>query len=258
MATLQMEVQQFLRLHDKFEKGIIKDIVRSKNRLINDAVESFKEGGGAIDWARVTTGHLASIKNILENGWEKIIPAFGKNAVDGYLESKSLTKQQDDDFFATLIRNYIAAEAGRSINIVATAQADVMRAIAIGVKEAEGIEQIAKRITGLKAGINPHRARVIARTEVHDAATFSALQSVKDEAQALGATVTKKWVPVLDARTRDDHRAMFSKKPIDVNDLFTVGGEKALRPGDPNLSAKQRVNCRCAVVFRDKEFDFFN
>ena len=60
--------------------------------------------------------------------------------------------------------------------------------------------------------------------------------------------VTKEWVAILDSATREDH-VLADGQQVGVNENFTVGGEEANFPRDPNLSAKQSINCRCISDF---------
>lgn len=50
------------------------------------------------------------------------------------------------------------------------------------------------------------------------------------------------WNATRDQRTRIDHRHADGKER-DKEGYFNVGGEKALYPGDPNLTAGNRINC---------------
>jgi hypothetical protein len=56
------------------------------------------------------------------------------------------------------------------------------------------------------------------------------------------------WTSAKDERTRFDHRNVDGEKRNDEG-YFVVGGEEAKYPGDPNLSAGQRINCRCSTRF---------
>ncbi len=66
------------------------------------------------------------------------------------------------------------------------------------------------------------------------------------------------WAATGDSRTRLDHLVAHGQKK-GVDGVFEVGGERARFPGDPNLSPRQRVNCRCtAIPYRSEwgEVDF--
>jgi hypothetical protein len=77
--------------------------------------------------------------------------------------------------------------------------------------------------------------------------------------------MNKRWISVYDARTRDfgeadgevdqfNHRAM-NEVTVGPDELFAVpktggGFEMMAGPGDPNGSAANVINCRCALIYR--------
>jgi hypothetical protein len=90
---------------------------------------------------------------------------------------------------------------------------------------------------------NRNRALRIARTETTIAANEVAIIAGRNARYQ----VKKTWLSVEDERTRPDHAAV-NNTSIGINEFFTVGGEQMERPGDPNASAKNIVNCRCVLV----------
>ena len=87
------------------------------------------------------------------------------------------------------------------------------------------------------------RRKRVALTQIHQtamaAATFIATRS--------GATA-KKWVALLDEKTRAAHRAANGQK-VTIDRAFRVAGEILRFPGDPNGSPSNIINCRCIVLF---------
>lgn len=55
------------------------------------------------------------------------------------------------------------------------------------------------------------------------------------------------WETMQDSRVRDAHEHA-QGQTVSINGLFTVGGELCRYPGDPSLSAANRINCRCFTV----------
>lgn len=92
-----------------------------------------------------------------------------------------------------------------------------------------------------------YRTEAISRTESLRASNSGSLRLYKE----FGAK-QKEWFSTADDRTRDDHRigAAWGFEPLiaDVDQAFTVGGEKMQYPHDPNASPGQTVNCRCVVL----------
>jgi hypothetical protein len=101
--------------------------------------------------------------------------------------------------------------------------------------------------------VNRIRAKRIARTEILSASNYGALVG----AMSNDFETTKHWVAVNDNRTRRhprdkyDHLQM-NKDFVDTTDYFIVSGQNAMYPGDPELSAGNRINCRCTLYFKAK------
>ena len=107
------------------------------------------------------------------------------------------------------------------------------------------------------------RAERIARTELTGALNGGAWIA-RQEAIDEGAIVGEEWNAILDDRTRNKHRqahGQVSERDSigvwyvrDANGYtlaegreFVLGTERARYPGDPNLSAGNRIYCRCTT-----------
>lgn len=88
------------------------------------------------------------------------------------------------------------------------------------------------------------RAARIARTELHNAATWGSLQSARTE-RARGRDVVKIWRSTIDGRTRPTHQAA-NGQVREIGDPFVVGGASMERPGSG--PAREVVNCRCVML----------
>ncbi|MFJ9720012.1 phage minor head protein [Streptomyces sp. NPDC101213] len=90
-------------------------------------------------------------------------------------------------------------------------------------------------------------AATTAVTETTAAESNGAYDAGQSSEQATGQqTARKRWVAVLDDRTRDAHRdADGQEVPLDAP--FEVGGETLRFPGDPTGSPGNVINCRCSV-----------
>ena len=91
---------------------------------------------------------------------------------------------------------------------------------------------------------NRARSLVIARTESTRAANKGA--SIGN-ASADYETV-KEWMAVMDKNTRRDHMIADGQQ-VGNDEDFVVGGELAQYPGDPRLSGKESIQCRCTTVY---------
>lgn len=79
-------------------------------------------------------------------------------------------------------------------------------------------------------------------TLVTNGATEAAAAAVKPKVKTVA--IVREWVTRRDDRVRPTHRAV-DGKTLPVGERFDVGGESALYPQDPTLSAKERWGCRC-------------
>lgn len=91
---------------------------------------------------------------------------------------------------------------------------------------------------------SPYRAAVnrIARTETTSLFGYATQAKLASE-----GVPGRKWVPRLDARTRDSHRAA-SGQVVAVDEPFMVGGYAMMYPGDPAAPASETASCRCVMV----------
>jgi hypothetical protein len=64
----------------------------------------------------------------------------------------------------------------------------------------------------------------------------------------------KRWISVLDERTRDSHVAADGQE-VPANDPFLVGSDKMMQPGDTSLGAglDNVINCRCNAQYFNSE-----
>lgn len=91
------------------------------------------------------------------------------------------------------------------------------------------------------------RARTIVRTEGHRIQQASTMDA-QNAAKAKGADVVKQWDATMDGRTRPTHRQL-DGQIREVDEMFEVGGKKAMAPGyfgDP----AEDCNCRCVALTR--------
>jgi hypothetical protein len=172
------------------------------------------------------------------------------------------TKQDEMTLFEQIMMQFIQRFGAIKVQqILETTRDQLVRIIDKGIREGLGQEAIAKIIADAIPSFSRTRARVIARTETHTAAMYAS----EEVAKTSPFPMNKRWISVFDARTRDfgeadgevdsfNHRAM-NEVTVGPDELFAVpkvGGSFELMtgPGDPNGSAGNVINCRCALVYR--------
>ncbi len=118
---------------------------------------------------------------------------------------------------------------------------DAMAAITniIGIRDLAGFRELGT--TGISA-----KAERIFRTETMTVQNAGSWQAQQD-AQKQFPDLTEIWAATGDTRTRDTHLAAHGQVKGE-DGYFTVGGYKARFPGDPDLPAAERINCRCNTL----------
>ena len=94
-----------------------------------------------------------------------------------------------------------------------------------------------------------YQAKRIVRTEATNAANYATEQAALN--LFAGQDMTKTWKSGYDARVRPAHQAA-NGQIVPFNSKFSVGGESLQRPGDPNGSASNVINCRCSMIVLPK------
>lgn len=96
-------------------------------------------------------------------------------------------------------------------------------------------------------GAGGDRARTIVRTEL-GAVYAEAGQQRMEQAVALGVRGLKKqWRRSGKRHPRVTHE-LADGQVVDVHEPFLVGGVKIMKPRDPSLAPKDRINCGCASL----------
>lgn len=99
-----------------------------------------------------------------------------------------------------------------------------------------------------------YRSEVIARTETTEtlnAANEEAFAQTMEQADIGDDYIERTWQFTHDGRTRDSHRNMTTRVVRGLQTPFVTGlGNRALRPGSPELPAEDKIQCRCTVTHR--------
>ena len=114
------------------------------------------------------------------------------------------------------------------------------------------LRQITKLVSDKFLPISRSRAATIARTETHNAASFSNHSYYATVQGDTGIKMLKKWVATNDARTRPAHAAV-NGQTVDMDEKFIVGGAEMNFAGDGAGGAKNVINCRCVIIYADEQ-----
>jgi uncharacterized protein with gpF-like domain len=209
---------------DKLDPAIKKNIESIKHLLPEQFQESFYHYAWAIDNA---TG--------LRLSW-------------GLINTKALLMPFD----ITNPKNIELQNALKNYSL--DAKKAIRKALLNNLTQGKSLAQMAKDIKLTVKRIESS-AMTIARTEAMRALN-SGTNYAYMQASEMGVEGVDVWSATKDARTREDHaNADGQVRGEIVEGGFDLGGEFALYPLDPNLSAGNSINCRCTLR---KEIDGYS
>lgn len=123
--------------------------------------------------------------------------------------------------------------------------------IAKGAGAGESIPKISARVDDVLSATGspnwPNRATVIARTETLGALSAGREDAFAMVAETLGGDFEHTWLATLDLRVRTAHK-LADKQSVPLGTPFIVGDEPLMRPGDPNGSPENVIQCRCTTL----------
>lgn len=226
-------------------------VASEKNRFIDDNLSQIVATSRISDPAKEQ--HLSNMQRIFDVFYDRTIRLFSteierSNNPKYYIQEY----EKKASLWETLLRAFVTQYGAQNVKRTSeTTFDDVQEALntALESEEAVGETEIVSSILKAK-GLSVFRAETIARTETHNAAMFASEGTAKSIAASAGLTLMKQWVPATDERTRESHVVMAGSDPIPMNAYFDIGGERLLRPGDPNGSAGNIINCRCILTYK--------
>lgn len=254
MAEFGFTNQMWDRFTTADEKRFAKVVNEWLDNQINPLLQRLEEGA--------LPEMLIEERNLIRpEGLMRIFQNEYKRSGVKYLEhiygQKKKSLNPDDPYF-TLVSEWLETFAGQRIKSIN----ETSRSVAIGqIKKiiAKAQDQglsvpatrdlIEKELPDEWKKTGKFRAAAIARTEIANSANWASMQGAKRIARELGFELQKKWSARIDpGRTRDSH-LVATGSVRDINEKFWVGGEYMDRPGDPNASAGNVVNCRCRLTY---------
>jgi hypothetical protein len=89
----------------------------------------------------------------------------------------------------------------------------------------------------------------IARTTMTGASSLGSQEAMRQAAKEHGLIAKKVWISALQPkRTRPEHAAAHDQT-VGLDEMYMVGGEPLMHPGDPNGSPGNIINCLCTEVY---------
>lgn len=244
--------------------AVVNDTEAAMAKVIASAMNAATDAYEASGQAKMPDTLMPEVQIALVNIWGRAGRMMGQRIIgqvkSGYKHLE--TKAGEEELFQRILREFIEQFGAMRVQQIMDATREAMaRIIASGLKQGWSVAQIANDLRENIPEISRIRAGVIARTETHSASQHASIQVAKTSR----LTLMKEWIPVEDGRTRDfgegdgvidqfSHRAMMGQR-VPVDQAFKVPKrdgtfENMMFPGDPNGSAGNVINCRCANVFR--------
>jgi hypothetical protein len=117
-----------------------------------------------------------------------------------------------------------------------------------GFADGQPLSTIADTLRETFASWDKYRAPLIARTETVASLNRGSLFGVAQSGVA--DDVRKGWLTAQDEDVRETHAAAGKRytKPIEVEEMFEVGGDRMLHPGG-GLLPEENINCRCTNYY---------
>lgn len=174
-----------------------------------------------------------------------------QNMVGGKSYRFGETKDHPLSFFSEIWRKtmsyFYQTEAASLVQNVTETTRDRVKEL---LDEADGMNlTISERATYIAdemddTAFNRARGLVIARTE----STRAANKGARVGNASSDYETVKEWLSILDKNTRHTH-IIANEQQVSNNEDFIVGSEFAQYPGDPRLSGKESIQCRCTAIY---------
>lgn len=243
----QQRLQEIIldRMVAKYQRRIGREIARAMRQAARNVERS---AFLAVDSIRPE--HEKRMSRILLQLWNESGQAIQDTLIDTAKHSRlimelKLVEVEGTPTADAIMLNYLTQYGGLKITqITGTTLDDINNIINQGITDGLSESEIGKLIALVAPTKSASRAQTIARTESHQAANVTA----QGTASASGIVMRRQWISASGERTRDAHKRA-NGQIVDMHQPFSVGGESLMFPGDPNGSAKNVINCRCAVVF---------
>lgn len=224
---------------------------RQFSQLRERAVEGRSSTAAALSAAEDLPVPKSAIREEIERFYAEVGVRVGEMALEHVKRIVPVLVTKQEDEFRRRANEYLDRIGAEKVTQISeTTRDDLVRILQSAVNDGIGIDRAANRITETLPQLTQNRATTIARTEIIPASN----QAVDAAARAAETSeLEKEWVSAQDARVRTrpqddfDHLAA-DGQIVDMNEAFTVSGERLRWPGDTSFgaSAGNVINCRCA------------
>lgn len=240
-AALETE-RRILAAIDAQARPLVRQIARRLATVSRSAADAVREG-------RDPLAALAGFQGELQRMVAPRLANVADTGAQTILETARMMETKDAETFAAerllwAQRHAASQVKGVTDSVRTLINRRVQRALQRNTPPRELAKQLQQVLGGQSAVA---RANRIARTELHNAASYGQFQEASRLQQRTGQRYVKVWRSTRDPRTRRTHRlADGQSRPI--NDPFVVGGREMMHPGDSNGGPANVINCRCTMT----------
>lgn len=247
------------RAHDEFQKYLDHWEAKFYNRLapvliaaVKLQVQTGSQRAMTYIETRATPMLYRQIEGLYREAWKQVTEAqkqleeWERRAAPFQLTYKASTAEPSiSDFMSEQLARIYSYAGSRIKEISTTLTTYVRNLIFTKVQTGRSNDEIAREIRRQAPEIGKVRAATIARTETHGAALAGIEASMKKKRIRVKM---KTWWSAQDDRVRKTHAAVHGTT-IPVEEKFQVGDSLMERPGDPEGSAEEVINCRCSILY---------
>lgn len=258
----EIEERRFNRMIDIIASRHLTPIRRDIKRSIKRAINHYEKVGQLPDYEEQLI-HTNDIKKSLDklyrqtanisakrqfNNFRSIFKSIDESYIDNLI-IKEISQSDAQTIFDELATKWIAQNGLKQSRLISNTTIDQLREIVqAGMLEGFSNAEIISLMQQASDSLSTRRSKTITITETHNAATFASLESTKIMNDEFDLKLKKEWVTAEDERVRSSHRQADGQL-VGIDKNFLVNGEYLSRPGDPNGSAGNVINCRCVVVY---------
>jgi len=162
-----------------------------------------------------------------------------------YLMQKFKKAESEEKFYSDMTVFFDLYIAKKIKRVTETVKKNIKTTLLnLMAKDSFSFQDAVDYLMNMGLGFEPWRANRIARTEIGTSLSQSRHMAAKET----GLKLRKVWITSIDGREREWHLEA-DEQTVDFDKKYFVGGEYLRYPRDPNGSARNRVNCRCADAF---------
>lgn len=217
-----------------------------ESKLIYSAVQNSSKDNVIKNINKAVDNNKSNWEKEFESLYIAIIKIFGEDTFKKLLNIKANTKF---DVWSNDIIDFIQHHTAEQVSHIRGTTKDRLKYMILkGLDEGKTVQEMAKDIRKWYGHFSESRALTIATTEVSSISNYGSLMG----AWQSGKDVLKSWVNVGDEIVRNSHIDMDIHPAIELDEYFQVGNSLMQYPGDPNGSSDEIVNCRCSLMYIDK------